>query len=339
MTAHYKHMSPFLQTADADNMMHIAEQFGSFGTYADEASNDGLGEKLPQRFDAAANYIAKGIDGEGNADDKQTAGHRTNYFRETYAYGEEVQAPGIEPFMQHPELVKTAQAISGRDVIVPAIVYANLLIPGQELAVHTDVPEFRGANRKVLPQWLLVTMLHSGLFDAWRIPIATCVSWFGKAEGGAFTFYPEGATGPREAIPAAHNSAILIDTDEVFHGVERVSEKQPDLPPIEKSARLHYLGDNKWQLRDGDAVLADDYDWSEIRYSISWKAYCFADAAEKALWQEGADDLTVDFVLDRLEEALRKDGVLTGSRPEPTAFARMMVSHFIRFPQQQIAAE
>ena len=43
--------------------------------------------------------------------------------------------------------------------------YANLLLPGQELAVHTDVPEFRGANRKVIPQWLLVVMHHSGLFD------------------------------------------------------------------------------------------------------------------------------------------------------------------------------
>ena len=83
--------------------------------------------------------------------------------------------------------------------------------------MHTDVPEFRGANRKVLPQWLLVVMLHSGLFDAWRIPIATCVSWFGSAAGGAFTFYPKGPNGQREVIPAAHNSAIIIDTDQVFH--------------------------------------------------------------------------------------------------------------------------
>ena len=73
----------------------------------------------------------------------------------------------------------------GRPLIVPAIVYANILTPGQELAIHTDVPEFRGADRKRMPQWLLVTMLHSGLFDDYRIPIATCVSWFGANPGGA----------------------------------------------------------------------------------------------------------------------------------------------------------
>ena len=56
---------------------------------------------------------------------------------------------GIEPFLHHEGFVDGARARStaGR-VIEPAIVYANLLLPGQELAVHTDVPEFRGANRK-----------------------------------------------------------------------------------------------------------------------------------------------------------------------------------------------
>ncbi len=337
MHAIYNHMDPFLGADDATAMLRIAESLESFGTYADEASSDGLGEKLPQRFDAAFNYIAHGIEGTGNADDSRTASHRTNYFRETYAYGEEVRAPGIEPFMQQRDLQGLARKVSGRSEIVPAIVYANLLIPGQELAVHTDVPEFRGANRKVLPQWLLVVMLHSGLFDAWRIPIATCVSWFGASGGGAFTFYPKGPNGQREAIPAAHNSAIIIDTDRVFHGVERVNQKLPDLPPIEKSARLHFLGDDAWQLRDGDRVLAD-YDWSEIRYSISWKAYCFQDVAERDLWASGTDDLSVDFIVNRLEEALRDQGALTGERPEPTAFARMLVNHFVRFPAVDTAA-
>ena len=331
MTASYLHMDPFLSAADADNMLRIAESFASFGTYANEASSEGLGEELPQRFDAGLNYINGGIDGAGNQDDPETAASRTNYFRETYAYGSEVQASGIEPFMAHPALKETARAISGRDIIVPAIVYANLLIPGQELAIHTDVPEFRGANRKLLPQWLLVCMLHSGLFDEWRIPILTCVSWFGAAKGGAFTFYPEGAASARDAIPATHNSAILIDTDKVFHGVERVMQSLPDLPTIGKQTRLHYLKEDQWQLQEGDAVLAN-YSWPQLRYSISWKGYCFKDEQEQALWQSGDDHLTLDRILGTLENELRARGVLSGSRPQPTEFALMMVDTFIRFP-------
>lgn len=331
MSAIYTHLDPFLAENDADNMLRIAERFNSFGTYADEATSEGLGEELPQRFDAALNYIESGIDGHGNSEDRDTAIKRTNYFRETYVYGDEVMAPGIEPFMEHPEIADAARKISGRDIVVPSIIYANLLVPGQELAVHTDVPEFRGANRKVLPQWLIVVMLHSGLFDEWRIPIVTCVSWFGEAKGGAFTFYPNGIQADRESIPASHNSAILIDTDSVFHGVERVARKQIEMPEITQETRLYYLGDDRWQLRNGEDEL-EIFGWPDLRYSISWKAYCFQDKDEEVLWRDGSDDLSPEFILDRLESQLRQIGVLDGPRPEPTTFAMMLVKTFVRFP-------
>lgn len=331
MSDHYLHIESFLSAKDANDMLRIAESFGSFGPYSNEASNDGLGEQLPQRFDAALNYFSAGIDGHGTEDDEVTAARRTNYFRETYAYGDEVQAAGIEAFMTRPELSRTARRITARSVIVPAIVYANLLIPGQELAVHTDVPEFRGANRKMLPQWLLVTMLHSRLFDEWRIPIVTCASWFGESAGGAFTFYPNGSTAPPRSVSVEHNCAIILDTDRIFHGVERITQSEPTLPDIDQQTRLHYAGDDRWLLQSGDSVLAN-YLWRDLRYSISWKAYCFNDTDEEALWRDGGDDLSVDFVLDRLEAELRRRGALDGPRPEPTDFALMMISNFVHYP-------
>jgi hypothetical protein len=326
-------MNPFLELTEAENMQRIAESFGSFGTYADEATSEGLGESLPQRFDVGLNYVTRGLDGDGNADEESTAAARTNYFRETYAYGDEVRAPGIEPFMEHRLMRTTAHSMSDCQEVVPAIVYANLLVPGQELAIHTDVPEFRGANRKNTPQWLLVCMLHSGLFDRWRIPILTCVSWFGAASGGAFTFYPHGPSAKRKSIPAQHNSAILLDTDRFFHGVERVDSQTPDLPSIVPDTRLHFLGDDCWQMRsaEGDPV---DFQWADIRYSISWKAYCFSDAAERSTWETGNDDLSIDEILDTLELELRNRGVMQGPRPEPDALALMLVQTFVHYPAQ-----
>ena len=336
MTTPYHHFDAFLSPGDAEAMLRIAEQYGSFGTYADEATSEGLGEKLPQRFDAALNYINSGIDGAGNRDDATTAGHRTNYFRETYAYGDEVRAAGIEPFLDNPALMTAAREVSGAEVIVPAIVYANILTPGQELAIHTDVPEFRGANRKLVPQWLLVCMLHSGLFDEWRIPILTCVSWFGRAQGGAFTFYPQGPAGSRESIPAHHNAAILIDTDKVFHGVERVKPTQAGVPPIGRNTRLHFLGDEAWQLREGNTELAD-LQWPDLRYSISWKAYCFDSEADADRWRSGTDELSLDDILSVFESELSRRGLLPDGRPEATEFALLMVREFVQFPTRQAA--
>ena len=53
MRAHYNHLDPFLTEDDAATMLRLAENFGSFGPYANEGENDGIGEDLPQRFDAA----------------------------------------------------------------------------------------------------------------------------------------------------------------------------------------------------------------------------------------------------------------------------------------------
>src|SRR4029079_15148260 len=129
-------------------------------------------------------------------EDTGLLGARTNYFRETYAYGEERFVDGVDVLMHCDALLAAARELHGRPVIVPAIVYANLLLPGQELAMHTDVPEFRGANRKKFAQWLMGAMHHSGLFDAWRMPIVTGVSSFSTCAGGEFVFYPDGAGGP-----------------------------------------------------------------------------------------------------------------------------------------------
>jgi hypothetical protein len=336
MRASYQAMTPFMTSVEAERMLRIAEERGVFRTYAEEALNEGIGEALPQRFDAAFNYIQHGIDGLGNSDDVRTAAQRTNYFRETYAYGTDIQAPGVEPFFTHPDLLRVASEVTGRALVVPAIVYANILTPGQELAIHTDVPEFRGADRKRMPQWLLVTMLHSGLFDDYRIPIATCVSWFGANPGGAFAYYPEGGQGPRESMAATHNTAILIDTDKVFHGVERVTPKS-HFPEIDKGATLTFEGDGHWSLADPKGVEVARYDWSDLRYSISWKAYCFQDESEEAKWASKSDDLTLALILDVLERELRHRGVLSTSRPEPTTFAQLLVDTFIRFPTKKSA--
>ncbi len=331
MSHSYQRFDPFLQPREAEHMFRVAESFGSFGTYADEGTSEGLGEDLPQRFDVGQHYVARGLDGTGNTDTPARSASRTNYFRETYAYGTDMRVPEIKPFMDNEPLLNWAREMGGSDYVVPAIVYANLLIPGQELAIHTDVPEFRGLNRLNAPQWLLVCMHHSGLFEDWRVPILTCVSWFGAARGGAFTFYPDGPESPRESVAADHNTAILLDTDSAFHGVERVSTASQSLPPITRETRLEFRSGEHWLLRQADDVLAE-YTWEDLRYSISWKGYCFADATQHELWRSGEDRLDIPTVLARFADHLKAEdaGELTGKTPDERAMT--LVNHYIRFP-------
>jgi hypothetical protein len=317
-------------------MLRVAERFGRYGTYAEEAIADDFGDGLPQRYDAALNFVRTG--GRfGRREPVAKLASRTNYFRETYAYDRPLVA-GIEPFLHHEGLIDAARKVHGREVVVPNIVYANLLVPGQELAVHTDVPEFRGISRKRDPQWLIVAMHHSRLFERWRMPIATGVAWFGSPRGGEFVFYPEGPLGPPVALPARHNTAILLDTDSVFHGVDRVREDTAELPEIHPGVELVFAGDGRWHLeRDGE-VLAR-YGWDDLRFSISWKAYCFADAAERRLVEEHADDLHRDQVIETLLGDLRRLGRFGRGRPSDAELALAIIEHYIAYPPPAPGAE
>jgi hypothetical protein len=310
-------------------MLRFCERFGSYGTYAEEAIEEDFAGALAQRYDAALNFVRTG--GRfGRKEPIAKLAARTNYFRETYAYDQPL-VPGIEPFLNHEGFIEAARRVYGRALVRPNIVYANLLVPGQELAVHTDVPEFRGVSRKRDPQWLIVAMHHSRLFERWRMPIATGVAWFGDPEGGEFVFYPEGPFGPPVALPVRHNTAILLDTDTVFHGVDRVAESRVPIPDLKPGMRLAWDGDGRWSLRSGDQVLAR-YAFRDLRFSISWKAYCYADEAEERLVREHQDDLSRARVLEVLVADLRRRGRITGDVPKDLDLALTIIDEYIQYP-------
>src|SRR5207247_1085148 len=82
--------------------------------------------------------------------------------------------------------------------------------------------------------------------------------------------------------------------DSVFHGVDRVAPGDAvDLPALKPGMQLAFDGDGRWSVRDGDSAVAG-YRWDELRFSISWKAYCFADEAERDAWRTHTDDLSLD---------------------------------------------
>jgi hypothetical protein len=334
-------IDPLMSAADAEEMVAICERFPGYGLYVVEKSETEFAPELTQRVDAARNHVRTG--GRFGRDEPvRTLALRTNYLRESYAYGHDLYVEGIERFRSHPALLAAARELYGRPVIEPAIVYANLMLPGQELAVHTDVPEFRGANRKVVPQWLLVVMHHSGLFDAWRMPIATGIAYFAppgqQAQGGELAFYPEGADHAPHVLDARSNSAIVLDTDSVFHGVDRVGPSDAEPFPAQPGNVLVYDGDGRWSIRP--AVGSDErlleLEWRDIRFSVSWKAYCFADEQERDAWRLHADDLSLTRILDVLIDDMRDRGMLAADeRPSDNELALLLIDTYERYPEPQ----
>ena len=319
-------LDPLLGSAGAEAVVRLWHDFGSYGQYSNEGFDTQFAPGLPQRYDARENFVRTGGRFRRDGEDPGLLGARTNYFRETYAYGDDVFAEGCEVLMHHDGLLDAARKVHGRDVVVPAILYANILLPGQELAVHTDVPEFRGANRKVVPQWLLVVMHHSGLFDAWRMPIATAITYFGEGErGGELAYYVDGEA--HTYLPR-HDTAVVLDTDSVFHGVDRVTGDESALAVLRSGQRLHHDGGGEWSLRarDGETVLAR-FTTDDLRCSISWKGYCFADEAERDAWANHTDDLTLGRILEIL---LADSGIERPASDEE--LGRQLIARYVAFP-------
>jgi hypothetical protein len=154
-------------------------------------------------------------------------------------------------------------------------------------------------------------MHHSGLFAGYRMPIATGIAWFHDCRGGGLAYWPEGAEGARRTHDVRFNTAMVLDTDTVFHGVDRIADVPVEaLPRLRPGMTLDFDGHRSWSVHDAEGSVVVRYDWSELRFSISWKAYCFTDEQERTVWREHADDLTVEVILDTLIDDLRARGLV-----------------------------
>src|SRR5258708_47669 len=109
-------------------MVELCERFGAYRMYAElEQLDSDIGRGLSQRHDSVLHSLRTG--GRlGISEPPRALAVRTSYFREEYAYGNQVRIDGIGPFLHHPAFVDAARKVHGRAVIEPAIAYANLMV-------------------------------------------------------------------------------------------------------------------------------------------------------------------------------------------------------------------
>ena len=123
--------------------------------------------------------------------------------------------------------------------------------------MHTDVPEFRGLNRKIVPQWLLVVMHHSGCFDdggsdrdRHHLVLATSRAARSRTGPTAPTAPPVRASEPRQHRARARHR----------HGVPRRRPGRAGgerrMPADPAGLRARRRGRRAWVLRDADGARA-----------------------------------------------------------------------------------
>lgn len=235
----------------------------------------------PGRSIASSKSASAVADNDGDDDSTDFANAMVGpTFRGQWAYGEPM-VEGAAALLHHDGFTAAAREMYGWDVVVPEQVYVNLSTPMPRQGFsHTDVPEFRGADRRNTPAWLLSAMGVSRLFEAERIHIVTAVAWFYRGEAGGFRYWPDGMDAGSVLHDDTWNTAIVGDNDFMPHEVQRIGPRGSTKPAGMTLATELVCDGIDWHIVEKGEVLAS-YPDAAVRLSLSWKAKVYRDIAER----------------------------------------------------------
>ncbi|MDX1736022.1 MAG: hypothetical protein R3228_16725 [Halioglobus sp.] len=232
------------------------------------------------------------------------------WFRNFWALGGKVIFDGVEPVFNNCNFIEAAKENFGAKVVKPLAMMTNLNAPAPAAGPHLDLPFFRGAHKREVPSWLLAPMGYSGLFQHWAVPVASAISWFYTGAGGAFEYWPDGPDRPSQRVEGlSANQAVVADNEYMYHRVDAIGEPRQYLPgnQVPYEAMLALDGDT-WVIRAGDETLAA-YAFGDMRLSVLWKAYCFADEAEERAFNDGSDNLTPRMIVELFCKDMARRGL------------------------------
>ena len=266
-----------------------------------------------------ARYAASPEETIATGGDPNTAGYVPPWFRRDFAIDGEALVPGADLILGNDRFVAAAHQVFGADAVVrPTTVYVNVMLPSiAPFVPHIDVPVFRGMTRKDHPVWLLQLMLLSGMFEPWRVKLATAVSWFYEGPGGDFHYWPNGPEAPSAVTGSPYgNVAVLADNERTYHGVAPVGGATATfVKGLTRESRLHRV-DGGWEMRDGATVVGAGTD-DQARVTVSWKAEVHLDADEVARAADHDDDLSLARAVDTFVADLRRRGVSIDAPEDP----------------------
>jgi hypothetical protein len=236
-------------------------------------------------------------------------------YRGDWVSSREVHIDGVDAILHNERLVDAASRVFDAEIVRPLIVYSNLTAPMPQNRKHTDVPTFRGVERSQYPAWVVSAMAASGLFERWRVKIATAVAWYYDGPNGGFSYWPDGGDAPEVTIEPPSNYAVVGDNDFMYHRVEAVGDGRAAMVPID-SLLSYDDADARWRITKGDRHFGD-FGRDDIRISISWKAECFHDADDARTHDLHLDDITFDQVLELWRDDCETRGILLPRTADP----------------------
>lgn len=295
---------------------------------------------LPERIDVGKHFIMSGgVDGmkESYADllDRVSSFARYTFNKDIDNY------PVVKRLFESTKFKSAAMSVCPKEkkFLDPFQFTFILTVPGQTVAAHLDAPYFWGANRFRFPQWLLVSMVFSNLFNERFVDQIQVVSYLHEQllEGGDFVYYTNSShIGTVIAKPGA---GVIVDGSKVMHAakVYRPDVKAPHLPK-DKSSELVYSGNDFWEIYTGGVPAGGaKYATTDLRISMVYRARCFSTPEEAHKYSNMAEEdmLTLDHILSTFKRDLLARKATTHAKlvsMGPMELANLIIDTYAKYP-------
>lgn len=273
--------------------------------------------------------------------------------------------PVVTDLFQDEKFLDAARATCPRSkqVLDPFQFNVIIQLPGQSVALHIDAPYFWGASRFEFPQWLLASMVFSGLFSdkfvdqiqlvayahQWNDTVGGGANGVGYAErAGNFIYWDENTAAFKSVapVPAAGSS---VDGSKTVHAAV-IYRPNAELPILNKDKNnvLEYTGDGElWTVANEDGPIRN-YTTDDLRISIVYRAKCFADEAERDRFNAEKDDpskhIALSTILGTLGDDLVARGVISQATRDAAVsdaatpdqrldFAMALMDTYVKYPK------
>jgi hypothetical protein len=298
---------------------------------------------LPGRVDVGRHYVSTG-GYEGLNENYDVLISRVQSFSR-YMFNVS-QYKLAQDLFASPHFIAAAKSVCPVDKPVLDPFQFNIInqLPGQTVATHLDAPYFWGMDRFDFPQWLLVSMVFSGLFEKEFIPQVQVVAYFHTwndttgEKGGQFVYWQDNEP-VAKFVPPAPRSGSTVDGSKTVHAA---TVFQPNIkPPMLDRAKKHVLqfvtGESWHLVSDGHVV--NQYTTNDIRFSIVYRARCFESEAERTRYHNIPADArpSLSHVMDVFKSDLMERGVINSLELDALTLATTIMDTYINYPLPPLA--
>jgi hypothetical protein len=304
---------------------------------------------LPQRVDVGRHFVMTGGPEAVREPYENMISRVSSFGRYMFNLTE---YPVVESLFESDSFKAAAISVcpAGKQLLDPFQFNFIMQVPGQTVALHIDAPYYVGATRFQFPQWLLVAMTFSGLFQDRFVDQVQVVGYLhdwvtppGEKPSGQFLYYPKSDPLPL-SVPCTPLSGSAVDGSKTLHaaGVFRPDRLPPKMDKDADNA-LYYIGDELWELRTTGGRVLDTFPSSDVRMTIVYRGRCFAGQEEMDAFngQKAEDMLSLESILSTLLEDL----VARGKQPAGTKLADvdrlelsiMLLETYVKYPFPSVA--